>query len=342
MNRLLSACLCVLMLLVSVGCGAAGSEEGLSQSVEASGRAFPYRFADREEAEELYLSNTNYFESLTPTDIQFRTQSRDGTLEQLREFGAAQMLAFSDEEKELLSTAMDEIEELLREKKIRLPKIDEIVFVKSTQKEEGGRDVYSPSAYTHATQIYLNNYVLLLLKTGGKNHLKGIGILVHEIFHCLTRNDPQFRREMYSLIDFQIADRAFELPEELAEKRISNPDVEHHDAYAAFAVGGEKTDCYFITVSAQPFETPGELLNSYLEVVLVSADGKEVFSTDEAEDFWDVLGRNTAYVIDPEECLAENFSFALTYGAEKTAAGTPYKTPELIRGILELITETGK
>lgn len=339
MRKLVSVFLCVCMVAALLGCGAAKGGESLTENDESSGLAFPYRIADRQEAVELYLSNTDYFEKLTLYDIQFRTQDKDGTVETLREFGAAQMLEFSGEEKALLQQAMDEIEELLREKGISLPKVGEITFVKSTQREEGGRDAYTPSAYTHGTQIYMNNYLLLLLSSSWeKNHLKGIGILLHEIFHCLTRYDPDFRREMYSLIGFHIADGEFALPESMAGKAISNPDVEHHNAYAGFTVNGEKKDCYLVTVSAQPFEKRGEYLNSYLETVLVSVDGKEIYSTDEAEDFWDVFGRNTAYVIDPEECLAENFSFALTYGAEKNETGAPYKTPELVRGILELVT----
>lgn len=323
MKRIFPLLLLLVLAAVLMGCG--------------SNRALPYRIADREEAVKLYLSNESYFARLTQNDVQFRTQDKNGTVDTLKSFGAAQMLDFSEEEKELLREAMDEIEELLREKNIRLPAVGEIVFIKSTQKEEGGRDVYSPSAYTHGTQIYLNNYVLLLLSTGTKNHARGVAVLVHELFHCLSRSDPAFREEMYGLLGFRIADGDYTLPAAIADKLISNPDVEHHDATAEFTIRGEKKECYLATVSTRPFEQPGELLGSYLEIVLVSVDGDGIYFPKDAEDFRDVMGSNTDYVIDPEECLAENFSFALTYGENNPKA--PYKTPELIRAILEAVTE---
>ena len=38
-------------------------------------------------------------------------------------------------------------------------------------------------------------------------------LLCHEMFHCLTRCNPEFREEMYSLINFTVVDHDFELPE---------------------------------------------------------------------------------------------------------------------------------
>jgi hypothetical protein len=52
-------------------------------------------------------------------------------------------------------------------------------------------------------------------------------------------------------------------------------------------------------------------------------------------DFWDVVGRNTDYVFAPEECLADNFAFAVVYGID----GREYKTPRLISDITALLKE---
>jgi hypothetical protein len=49
-----------------------------------------------------------------------------------------------------------------------------------------------------------------------------------------------------------------------------------------------------------------------------------------------VFGKNTGYVNDPEECLADNFSYALVYGIEgRDKQG--YPNPEIIQGILDYL-----
>lgn len=347
MKRLFAVLLCALLLPLAVwgeGTGEAGASPApAAESAEAPEgalpeRVFPYRFADREEAVRLYLSNEAYFEGISAADIQYRTQNRDGTTEDLKAFGAEQMQAFSESEKELLSAAMDEIETIIRENGYVLPRVGEIVFIKSTQREEGAPNAYAASAYTHGTQIYMNNYIPLLLSTGPKNHKKGLSVICHELFHCLTRSNPEFRRDMYGILGFQIADRDFDIPEDLQRSMIANPDVEHHDAYASFIIGGEKKDCYLMLVYARPFEEAGDGLASSMQIILVPTDGdaggKAYYGIDEAENFWEVFGRNTEYVTDPEECLADNFRFALAYGMDRTMM---YKDPEIILRMLDRI-----
>ena len=56
------------------------------------------------------------------------------------------------------------------------------------------------------------------------------------------------------------------------------------------------------------------------------------FDIDEVSDFWDKMGRNTSYVAAPEECLADNFSYAIVYGLDGD-----YESPQLIEAILEAL-----
>ena len=53
----------------------------------------------------------------------------------------------------------------------------------------------------------------------------------------------------------------------------------------------------------------------------------------DASDFYTVLGENTDYCEDPEECMATNFSYAVTFGMNGPD-GQGYKTPEIIRNII--------
>lgn len=338
MKRFISIMLSCLMLMNMSGCKNAVSTSEMKSSNpntevnNQSDRFFPYRFVNRKEAKKLYLSNTDYFKGSTPYDLQFKMQKKDATIKMLKEFGAEQMEDFTENEKASLNAAMDEIETILKENEIQLPKIDEIQFIRSTQSEEPG------IAYTHGTQIYIGGLIPILLEAEEINHKKAVAIILHEIFHCLTRNNPEFRKEMYNLIGFQIADKEFVIPEEVRKISISNPDVEHHDAYAEFTINGERKKCCLVLISNKPFEKAGDLLDNSVDVALIPVDSdkneNEYYLMNDAEDFWDVFGKNTDYVIDPEECMADNFSFALTYGLDNS---TEFQTPEIIQGVLELI-----
>ena len=43
-----------------------------------------------------------------------------------------------------------------------------------------------------------------------------------------------------------------------------------------------------------------------------------------------------AYVIDPEECMADNFADAMQYGTDG-GNGQGYPNPEIIQGIMEVV-----
>ena len=75
------------------------------------------------------------------------------------------------------------------------------------------------------------------------------------------------------------------------------------------------------------------------ETVLVPVDGTDkYYTTGQASNFDDVFGRNTPYTCDPEECLADNFSYAMTYGIEGIDKNG-YPDPEIIQGIIDIMSK---
>lgn len=82
----------------------------------------------------------------------------------------------------------------------------------------------------------------------------------------------------------------------------------------------------------KPFEKEGDHLLSYSSTVLIPTDNlSETYSIDDASDFWEVIGKNTEYVTAAEECLADNFAFAILFGKN----GIKYNSPEIIANIIE-------
>ncbi len=242
-------------------------------------------------------------------------------------FAAAQALDYTDAEKAAIDSAMAAIEAICAERGYALPPTDGIVFAKTTMAEE-----CDAGAYTHGTQIYMGELILTYGTSDDPDAQAFFRELVaHELFHCLTRNHPDFRAAMYGVLGFTVADADFELSESIRERMISKPDVEHHDAWASFEIGGEARDCVVVFTTGKPFEEPGDSFFNDMVTGLVPIDDlSTMYTADEAANFWDVFGENTDYVIDPEETLADNFAFTILYGMEKPDG---YATPGIIEGI---------
>ena len=304
---------------------------GLAPAALSEGSVFGYRFADADEAAKLLLGNRDYYESMNQNDLNFRMQKLGATLEELEAFAAGQTLDYTDDEKAAVDDAMALIEAACTERGYHLPATDGIVFCKTTMAEE-----YDADGYTHGTQVYLGQAVLDRgVSDDPEDRLFFREFVAHELFHCLTRNHPEFRAAMYAILGFAVEDADYEFAPAIREKIVNNPDVEHHNAHAAFDIGGEMRECAVVFTTDKPFEKPGDSFFDGMVAGLVPVDDlSTMYTADDAANFWDVFGENTNYVIDPEETLADNFSLAIVYGTNSA----DYKTPAIIEAIDECLS----
>ena len=285
----------------------------------------PHRFASAEEGKELMLSNTEYYENITQIDIDNRLGRSGATLDELLEASTAEVKSFNLFERYLIDRHIANMARTLERNSYELPKLEEIQFIKTDMTVEG----MTASGYTHGTQIYLNsaNVIASVIPETGKYFER---TLWHELFHCLTRNNPEFRAAMYSLINFTVTGTDYELPPSVRDFYRSNPDVEHHDSYATFNIDGQDIDCFVVWIYLQ--EQDGSYSD---EAVLVPVDGTDTYYLPEqASNFYEVFGNNTDYLLDPEECMADNFKYAMYFGIEGQD-GQGYPNPEIIQGIID-------
>ena len=102
-----------------------------------------------------------------------------------------------------------------------------------------------------------------------------------------------------------------------------------------------------VIYSTKPYE--GGSFFQYLNIGLVPIDkntckaiekeGKAVvYSINEASDFYDRMGRNTQYIIDPEEVLADNFSLLLTGSDTKNGRGLQISLSHSIVAVLIVLS----
>ena len=321
-----------------------------------------YRFASQEEGRQLKMANTDYLDAQTQNDIDWKLGCSGKSLEEYKAISEEQIMDFTEEEKKALAKTMDFISARCAELGFRLPVEEEIVFIKTGMDEEG-----QMGGYTLKNQIYLSEFDTERFGRayGGdptldadyreyRVHLAR-ELVSHEIFHTITRSDARIRQLMYELIGCTVMDRQVQFSPEVQNLLVHNPDVERYDNYGEFTIDGKKRRCILITVYSGTFADavaahPEEAV-FYLGMkpVLVPLDAPDtMIPVEEAADFYDVMGRNTDYVLAAEECLAVNFSYLVAYGfngrydhflEDNKIHFIPYETPQLIRNMHNMLLE---
>lgn len=333
--KVLLLCIMFAVVFLLAGCGGSGDTADTGAAEQGStDQLLDYRIVDKAEGAELMLGNKEYYDGFTQNDLDYRMQKKGATMEEYQAFAKEQVLDYTDEQKALLNKCMGQIEQKIRDNGYELPPLDEIEFICTTMAEE-----CDAGAYTHGTQIYMGSAYMDAAIAGDIDESLMESIFAHELFHCLTRCNPDFRAEMYKLIHFTVQEEDFALPPSVKEYFISNPDVEHHNSYATFMIDGKPIDCFAAFVTTKHFEKKGDNFFESGATALVPIDGTDTYWTaEDASNFDEVFGTNTDYVIDPEECMADNFSYLITYGMDGPE-GKGYPNPEIIQGIADILTK---
>lgn len=284
-------------------------------------------FLNAEQAAAFLGSADHHTQSLDRFALEALTGREGATAEDFRQFAAAQARDWDPAVMQMVREKTDSLNGVIRQKGLKLNFPAQIDIMVTTLREEG-----ESAGYTRGASIVCSKDML----TWAPPHLV-TELIAHEAFHVLTRNDPELRRELYALIGFTVLPRSVELPEGLAEYVIDNPDVNAHDSYATFQIDGQPRNCLMLLYSKRDYE--GDAFWDYFSTGLLEIDPEtclpvldeegnyHIYEVEEASDFFDKVGRNTTYVIDPEEVLADNFSFLLTRDIDTMPS------PDLLRRI---------
>lgn len=267
------------------------------------------KFASVEKANELLTEEDDFTKSWSQFDIDSRVHKKNSTKEDLFELIKMQSRAWTVKEQNIIVAIFKSIDKKIEKQGFKIEFPDEIYFVKTTAKEEGGAEGYTRANYIVLKDDILSKSIDGLTKT-----------IIHELFHILTRNNPEFREEMYQIIGFTLTnDVAY--PERLKAYRITNPDAPQVDNYITITIGDQQKDCMMILYSKRDYN--GGSFFKYLNIGFLSLVGDAIksieYNKDEAvvysfkdvNGFYEQVGKNTRYIIHPEEILAENFAFAI-------------------------------
>jgi hypothetical protein len=267
------------------------------------------KFADLTHAKELLSSEDVFTDAWSKFDVDSRMGKANSKKADLLKYIATQAREWTEDEIKIVKALLIEIDQQIKNQafKINFPK--EIIFVKTTTMEEGGA-----LGYTRNNYVILNEEILSIKKEELKD------IIIHEIFHVLSRNDAEFRKDMYKLVGFTVIDNV-EYPAEIKDLRITNPDTPLNDCYITLENKGVKVNVMMVLYANKAYS--GGSFFEYLQVgFLVLKDikkkefeytnGKPVILTfKDVTNFNEQVGTNTGYVIHAEEVLADNFVFAI-------------------------------
>lgn len=292
-------------------------------------KKIPFRFATRAEAQMLITDIDNFTNKLNSFDINLRLGKEDGRKSELLRLAMNETLNWSEEEKKKITATFKSLQSKIDKQKLKIKYPQEVILVKTSMKEEMNVAAYTRKNWIALGEKYINEATNEELEY----------LLAHEIFHLLTRSNKEFKKSVYSVIGFNVTERELFFPIDIIEKRISNPDIELYDSYAEFTINGNKQKCSMIIYSKIPF-SPEKSLSDYLSVGLiplndnlipVQNDGKTViYDIEQAEDFYEKIGKNTQYIINPEEILADNFAYLLIQKKD-------LPNPEILAKIAELL-----
>lgn len=289
-------------------------------------------FAPAERGREFLGTTDAWVRSFGPMDRQVRLQSEELVSEaSFLEFAASQVGEWEDAEMAKVTSSLLEISKMLGERGLDLPLPPEIILIKTSGREEG-----NAGGYTR------RNAIIVPVTQIGRQEPVFRTFLLHELFHVMTRHDPEIRIPLYRIIGFEPCND-IEYPESLLPRKITNPDAFHFDSFVELFVDGSPVSVIPLTLSKADTYGGGGIFDivrvEFLRVSRLSGIMKPhtrgrqplLYSMSEVEGYYEKIGRNTNYVIHPEEIMADNFALAVMGKKE-------VPNPEILDRLLEVLS----
>ena len=252
-----------------------------------------------------------YFEQISTLDIRLQmglppdTAIAESALRQrYAPFLARQVRPFAEAERALLGIAIQQAYTYCAALNDRLLP-DSVCLAKMST------NVFGPSVYfTRERTIFLPQNELY-----GNNRAL-VPVLLHELFHIISRYQPKLRNELYALIGYEPLDATLHYPAPLLKRRLLNPDGIDHRYAIELAGRAGQAQPYISVITADTTDAyPGQRYFDYIDFRLHplsrSDSGYAVLPTgippENAPGFFDQTADNTDYIIHPDEILADNF-----------------------------------
>ncbi|MEZ0367539.1 MAG: hypothetical protein ACAI44_00475 [Candidatus Sericytochromatia bacterium] len=301
----------------------------LASPLTPEGKGPAFVFASAAQASQILGGRDAFVQGLSPFDRAARLKTDQTVSEQaFLDFVAAQAGSWSGPERERVQAALTELAPRLGA--LALPWPQSIYLIRSSGREEGN------APYTRMNAIILPASAL-----AAGSRLQEL--LLHELFHILSRHNPGLKAKLYAAIGFRPCGKVV-LPAGLQARKITNPDAPINDFCIRLSHAGSPVWAVPILLSsAEHYDAlrVGEFFEYLqLQFLLVSAAAEPDFSSaaetslaelPELTGFYEQVGRNTEYILHPEEILADNFALLML--------GTNPPSPEITTRLREILKQ---
>jgi hypothetical protein len=260
-------------------------------------------FASIEEGRAALTRRDEFIERLSAFDRAARIHRAGATTEEFLEVVGRSVRDWPAEERAAVAAAYATLRPQLDA--LKLPWPSRVLVVHTSGEEEGG------ATYTRGDAI-----VLAPAQLAAAERPALARTLAHELFHVLSRANPALRDRAYAAIGF-LPCGEIPLPSSLRDLRITNPDAPRNDHCIEVGVDGAHARALPILYARTPYDARRSApFFAYMELRLLVLDpaGRyddahpRLIAIEGVQDFFEQAGRNTQYVIHPEEILADNFA----------------------------------
>jgi hypothetical protein len=309
----------------------AGAAQGADTALTS---ATTVHLATVDEGKKLLGARDDYVNTLGDFEraVRFRTARRP-TAEEYTALAAAQVRPWTQAETAKMETLLASLRKNIARLGLTLPLPREVTIIKTTGVEE------HDASYTRGAAIIMSQTMVDLPMDKLEYRV------THEFFHVLCRGAPATRDALYATIGFSACGQV-PMPADLAARRVTNPDAPKDDYCIEVTAGGQPTHVVMVIAFMKyPFD-PQKVTNMFFNVgvQLLAVEKKEdkwvprlkdgkpqLFAFGDVPSFFDKVGKNTGYLLQPEEILAESWTMLVM--------GLKAPTPAILEGIRKVLTK---
>lgn len=306
------------------------------------------QFLSKEEGAKYLVEGeiNGYYDHLSVCHMALQTKSnqlfpsRERALEAYKRMTTAQTLDFTSSDRQFLSEVFDSVKTLLDavNPDLMLPHIKLI----KVNEAHYGKTVY----YTRGEAIIVPEDIFET-----PNMDMQVKVMLHEVFHILSRYEEELRDDLYEMIGFFPHGYELVLDEPIQKRLMVNPDGVSMDYAIRLKPdgGGEQVEAiplirsthleytetlpnFFDYVSFDLYHIEAEKEIGY---VRANEDGSSKMDKAYFPDFFRQIKDNTQYIIHPDEILADNFMHAIKAENAGDFKGFSEEGQVLLKQVLE-------
>ncbi|CAF1610621.1 unnamed protein product [Rotaria magnacalcarata] len=283
----------------------------------------------------------DYINNFSQFDLESRLNLSSPTLEDYLSFIAQHILIWDDESNQAMASCIQFINTTCQER-LKLLTYPPRIFVLLTN----GKDENNAAYCRNENMIVIPRTII---PRGRLNE-----IFVHELFHIWSKwnTNLMIRDELYASIGYNKIPitTPIEFPARLQPIKMTNPDapfvLKYYIELKKLGDENEKTyKCTPILHASRTFD-PRFSTNFFAYLVATTLildditykplEPLQYLPYAEASNFYHQIGNNTAYIIHPEEILADNFVLWMT----KKDQSTSLKSPTVVLKMDEIVTNS--